>query len=407
MQGSKGASAKKQLLELKKGVVDLISERELLDKLQAGPKKRPLRIKAGFDPTNPDLHLGHLVLLNKLKQFQDLGHKVIFLIGDFTSTIGDPSGRNVTRPNLTKDKIRHNSKTYHEQVFKVLDKNSTEVRHNTEWMDKFSCSDLINLMSEYTVARMIERDDFQNRLSQGIPLSIHELVYPLVQGYDSVVLKSDVEIGGTDQKFNLLVGRDLQKSNNQKPQCVMTLPLLEGTDGKMKMSKSYGNYIALNSSYKEMFGKIMSIPDTLLIKYFELLTDLTTGEIAKLKLDLDNGKNPRDIKVSLGKMLVSKFHSKADALKAEDEFFKVFKEGGLPDNIPEVHVTEQNVWICKLLCDVKLGSSNSDSKRLIQGGGVKLDGNKVSDTDLKLDLKKGEKLLLSVGKRKFVNVVVK
>ena len=393
---------KQQLLELKKGVVDLISEEELLEKIQTSLKtKKPLRIKAGFDPTSSDLHLGHLVLLNKLRQFQLFGHTVIFLIGDFTTTIGDPSGRSTTRPTLSRDKIEENSKTYHDQVFKVLDKNKTEVRYNKEWMDSFTPPDFINLMSGYTVSRMVERDDFKTRLKKGVGLFIHELVYPLIQGYDSVALKSDVEIGGTDQKFNLLVGRDVQKANGQKPQCVMTLPLLEGTDGVRKMSKSFNNYISLKDSPTQMFGKVMSIPDDMILRYFELLTELTTSEVNQLKVDLDSGENPRDVKVMLAETLVSMFYAKSDATNAKDEFFKVFSKKELPSDIPQVDFVQGNVWICKLLFQVGLSSSSSDSRRLIQGGGVKLNEKKINDYNLKLDLKKGDTLLLSVGRRKF------
>ena len=397
-----------QLKELKKGVVDLVSETELLDKIKNSIKtKTPLRIKAGFDPTSSDLHLGHLVLLNKLRQFQSFGHTVIFLIGDFTTTIGDPSGRNTTRPTLSKDKIKENSKTYHDQVFKVLDKKNTEIRYNKEWMGKFTPSDFIKLMSGYTVSRMIERDDFKTRLEKGMGLYIHELVYPLVQGYDSVALKADVELGGTDQKFNLLVGRDLQKANGQQPQCVITLPLLEGTDGVRKMSKSFDNYISLKDSPDQIFGKIMSIPDNLILRYFELLTSLTTSEISELKEELDAGKNPRDVKVALAETIISMFYKKTRATEAREEFFKVFSKNELPSKIPEVKFDHGNVWICKLLFQVGLSSSSSDSRRLIQGGGVKLDEQKVDDHSLKLDLKKGDKFLLSVGKRKFVRVIVK
>lgn len=399
---------KQQLRELKKGVVELVSEEELLGKIQHSIKtKKPLRIKAGFDPTSSDLHLGHLVLLNKLRQFQSFGHTVIFLIGDFTSSIGDPSGRNTTRPTLSGDKIKENSKTYHDQVFKVLDKKKTEVRYNKEWMDKFTPPDFINLMSQYTVSRMIERDDFKTRLEKGVGLYIHELVYPLVQGYDSVALEADVEIGGTDQKFNLLVGRDLQKASGQKPQCVMTLPLLEGTDGVRKMSKSFDNYVSLKDSPNQMFGKIMSIPDSLILRYFELLTDLTTSDISKLNLELDSGINPRDVKVKLAETIISMFYEKSEAIEAQEEFFKVFSKNELPSEIPEVEFDKGNIWICKLLFQIGLSSSSSDSRRLIQGGGVKLDEKKISDYNLKLDLQKGDKLLLSVGKRKFVRIVVK
>jgi tyrosyl-tRNA synthetase len=399
-----------QLAELKKGVVDLVSEGELLSKLKNAYKKKiPLRIKAGFDPTKPDIHLGHTVLINKMRLFQELGHHVIFLIGDFTAMIGDPSGRNQTRPALTEDECAENAKTYARQVFKVLDKEKTEVSYNSSWFKKFTAAQFIQLSSQYTVARMLERDDFSKRFKDQVPISVHEFLYPLVQGYDSVALKSDVELGGTDQKFNLLVGRDIQKSYGVEPQCIMTNPILEGLDGVQKMSKSLNNYIGVDDTPKDMFGKTMRVSDELMIKYYELLTDYTLNDLANLKADLQSGKkHPRDVKVQLAKLFVTRFHSKSDADRAEEEFNRVFAEGGTPDNVPEVVVSAQKeIAIMPLLVQLGLAASNGEAKRAIEGKAVEIRGEKVTDWKLIVELKKGDSFLMRNGKKKYAKVVVK
>lgn len=399
-----------QLRELKKGVVDLISEAELLTKLKESySKKRPLRVKAGFDPSRPDLHLGHTVLINKMRQFQELGHQAIFLIGDFTAMIGDPSGRNQTRPALTEGECVENSKTYARQIFKVLSKEKTEVAYNSHWFKKFTASDFIQLSSHYTVARMLERDDFSKRFKEQVPISIHEFLYPLVQGYDSVELKADVELGGTDQKFNLLVGREIQKSYAIAQQCVLTVPILEGLDGVQKMSKSLNNYIAVEDSPKEMFGKTMRVSDELMFRYYELLTDITVDELAKLKADVSSGRrHPKEAKVALAKLLVTRFHSRADADRAEEEFQRVFASGGLPDHIDTVEWAEEpSVGIMALLVRAGLASSNSEAKRAIEGRSVEINGEKVSDWKTSISLKSGQEILIKCGKKKFIKVNVK
>jgi tyrosyl-tRNA synthetase len=398
-----------QLKELKKGAVELVSDKELLAKLEKSYKeKKPLHIKAGFDPSRPDLHLGHTVLMNKMKQFQDLGHEVIFLIGDFTAMIGDPTGKNETRPALTVEEVRLNAETYARQVFKILDPEKTVVDYNSRWMNKFSAADFIRLSSQYTVARMIERDDFSKRFKEQQSICIHEFLYPLVQGYDSVALKADVELGGTDQKFNLLVGRDLQKSYGVAQQCILTMPILEGLDGVQKMSKSLDNYIGVKDSPRDMFGKTMKLSDELMIRYYELLTDLTTGELDKLKQDLIEGqKHPRDAKVELGHFFVSRFHGKQEADQAIEEFNRMFKEKGLPDDMPEKEMAaEGDVWICHLLKDAGLSGSTSEARRLIQGRAVEWDGEKVEDPQLKVVLKAGQEFVLKAGKKKFVRIKV-
>lgn len=397
-----------QLKELKKGAVDLVSEADLLSKLKNSyEKKVPLKIKFGADPSRPDLHLGHTVVLNKLKQFQDLGHQVIFLIGDFTAMIGDPSGKNEARPMLTQNEVEENAKTYAKQVYKILDPEKTVIRYNSEWMSKFTAEDFIRLAAQYTVARMLERDDFQKRYQNQQPISVHEFLYPLVQGYDSVALKSDVELGGTDQLFNLLVGRELQKGAGQSPQVVLTMPLLEGLDGVQKMSKSANNYIAVEDTPKEMFGKTMRLSDELMLRYYELLTDLTVDELAQLKKDISAGKkHPRDVKVNLAKLFVTRFHGAQAAQQAEEEFNRIFKQGGLPDEMPEHFVAPEVVWICHLLTKIGLSSSNSEARRLIEGGAVEARGEKVSDPQLKLTLKTGEEFIVRAGKKKFAKVKV-
>ncbi len=399
---------KEQLRLLKKGVVDIISEKEILDKLYKSFKEnKPLRIKAGFDPSRPDLHIGHTVLLNKMKQFQDLGHTVIFLIGDFTAAIGDPTGKNETRPALSPEEIVENSKTYAEQVFKILDPEKTEIRYNGEWMNKFTPAEFIKLAAQYTVSRMIERDDFQNRFKEHRPISIHEFLYPLVQGYDSVALKADVELGGTDQRFNLLVGREIQKSYSVDQQCILTVPILEGLDGVKKMSKSYDNYIGVQENPKDMFGKTLRISDELMFKYYELLTDLTIDEISKLKQDMESGKlHPKTIKVNLAKTLVTRFHSKDAADKAEKEFEEIFVNKGLPDEIPEMKVSSGEYGLCNLLVQAELVASNSEARRMIQQNAVEINQMKKTNPQETLQVQSGEELVIKVGKKKFKKVIV-
>jgi tyrosyl-tRNA synthetase len=400
---------KEQLNELKKGTVDIVSEGELLAKLKkSADKNQPLRIKAGFDPSRPDLHLGHTVLLNKMRQFQRLGHHVMFLIGDFTAMIGDPTGRNEARPPLSEEQIQENAKTYARQVYKVLDKEKTEVVYNSAWMKKVTSADFIRLASHYTVARMIERDDFTKRFQAHQSISMHEFLYPLVQGYDSVAMKADVELGGTDQRFNLLVGRDLQKSYGQEQQCIMTVPILEGLDGVQKMSKSLDNYIAVEDSPKEMFGKTMRVSDELMIRYYELLTDISVSDLEKLKDDLKSGKaHPRNVKVDLAKALVARFHSSEAADNAVAEFDRIFVQKGLPDEVPLKEVPPaDNIWICKLMAELGLATSSSEARRLVEQKAVERDGEKITDPQLKFALKSGEEFVLKAGKKKFVRVKV-
>ncbi|MCO5114583.1 MAG: tyrosine--tRNA ligase [Bdellovibrionaceae bacterium] len=399
------ATPKEQLEIYKQGTVDLVSEAELLQKLESSYKeKRPLRIKAGFDPSRPDLHLGHTVLMNKMKQFQDFGHQVIFLIGDFTAMIGDPTGKNQTRPPLTREEVVENSKTYATQVYKILDEAKTEVAFNNDWVGKLEAQDFIKLASQYTVARMLERDDFEKRYKGGQPISVHEFLYPLVQGYDSVALRSDVELGGTDQKFNLLVGRDLQKSYGQTPQCIITVPILEGTDGVNKMSKSLDNYIGVEDSPKDMFGKIMSISDELMFKYWALLTDIKPKELEEKQKHIAEGSlHPKVFKDQLALFLVERFHGKAAADNALQEFQRIFKDGGIPDDIPVIELpANEEIWICKLLHSLGVVSSSSEGRRMIQSSAVEMDGAKITDFQLKVVLKPSVEHLIKVGKKKFV-----
>ena len=397
-----------QLKELKQGIVDLVSEEDLLKRLKKSyEEKKPLRVKAGFDPSRPDIHLGHTVVINKLKQFQDLGHKVIFLIGDFTALIGDPTGKNETRPALTSEEVAESAKTYADQVFKILDKDKTEVAYNNKWMQEFTAQDFIKLTSQYTVARMLERDDFKKRFQSGVSISVHEFLYPLVQGYDSVALKADVELGGTDQLFNLLVGRDLQKTHGQTSQIVMTVPLLEGLDGVQKMSKSLDNYIGVDESPKDIFGKTMKVSDELMVKYYELLTDLNVDQIEDLKKDLASGKlHPRTAKVDLAKLFVARFHSPEAAQAAEEEFNRIFVKKGLPNEIPEFTLGAKQELLCKLIVEAGLLGSNGEARRMIKGGGVEFAGEKVSNSEAKVSLESGQTYLLKVGKKKFMNLVV-
>ena len=415
-------SPKEQLKELKKGVLEIVSQKELLEKLEKSYKEnKPLKVKAGFDPSNPDLHLGHAVLLQKMKVWQDLGHEVIFLIGDFTALIGDPTGRNQTRPLLTKEELKENSKTYEAQVFKILDPKKTITCYNSQWFSKMDLKDLIHLASHYTVARMLERDDFKKRFEQETPISIHEFLYPLVQGYDSVMLKADVELGGSDQTFNLLVGRVIQKHYGQNPQSIMTTPLLEGLDGVKKMSKSYDNYIGLHDVPQEMLGKTMRLSDELMIRYYELLTDKTVDEIEELKKDLASSKlHPRDVKMDLAKFFVTRFHSEKEAKKAEEEFKTIFQKKGLPSDMKVACLEPGELGVCHLLSSLKLASSNSEARRLIQGGAVLvLEGElsskegkcvraqeKILDDKQSLLLKSGHQFTLKVGKKNFIKVNV-
>ncbi|MDP2241900.1 MAG: tyrosine--tRNA ligase [Burkholderiales bacterium] len=397
------ASLDAQLAIIKRGCDELLIETELRDRLKTG---RPQRVKAGFDPTAPDLHLGHTVLINKLRQFQDLGHHVLFLIGDFTGMIGDPTGKNVTRPPLTSVEVAKNALTYTEQVFKILDRDKTEVVFNSSWMDKMSAADTIRLAATHTVARMLERDDFSKRYKGNQPIAIHEFLYPLVQGYDSVALKSDIELGGTDQKFNLLMGRELQKHFGQPPQCILTMPLLEGLDGIGKMSKSLGNYVGINEPPNDMFGKLMSISDTLMWRYIELLSFETLETIRTWRQEVAQGRNPRDIKVAFAQEIVTRFHSKAAALAALADFEARFRQGEVPENIPEVSLSPDGdgLAIAQVLKQAGLTASTSEALRMIEQGGVKLDGVKLGDRTLVLG--KGGPFVLQVGKRKFARVTI-
>ena len=387
---------------IKRGVDELIVESELRKKLETG---RKLRIKFGLDPTAPDLHLGHTVVMNKMRQMQDLGHQVIFLIGDFTSAIGDPSGRNATRPPLTKEQIDINAKTYFAQASLVLDADKTEIRYNSEWCDPLGARGMIQLASRWTVARMLERDDFTKRYEGGVPISVHEFLYPLMQGYDSVALKSDLELGGTDQKFNLLVGRELQKQYGQEPQCILTMPLLEGLDGVEKMSKSKGNYIGITDAANDMFGKLMSVSDDLMWKYIPMLSFQSPEVIAGWKRQVETGRNPRDIKVTFAQEIVTRFHSKADAEHALTDF-ELRSRGGIPDEIEEITLTVmgENLSIGQLLKQAGLMPSTGEANRMIEQGGVKLDGEKVSDKTLVIA--KGVTVVAQVGKRRFARVTL-
>ncbi len=386
---------------IRRGSAEILVEEELIERLKRG---KTLRVKAGFDPTAPDLHLGHSVLINKLKNFQDLGHTVLFLIGDFTGLIGDPTGKNLTRQVLTREVLMENAETYAQQVFKILDKDKTQVLFNSSWMDEMGSRGLIALAGKYTVARMLERDDFQQRYRSGQSISIHEFLYPLVQGYDSVAMKADIECGGTDQKFNLLVGRELQKHYGQTPQIVITVPLLEGLDGVQKMSKSLGNYIGIQEPAAQIFGKIMSISDELMWRYYELLSFKTTAQIEALKEAVDQGKNPRDVKVDLAKELVARFHSQAAAHEAEQAFIAQFQQHQVPDNLPvqTLSAPAAGLPIAQLLKRTGLVSSTSDALRLLEQGGIKIDGARVEDKAL--IFRPGEEHVVQVGKHRFAYI---
>lgn len=388
------------LAELKRGVDEILSEADLIEKLK---ENRPLRVKLGADPTAPDIHLGHTVVLNKLRQFQQFGHEVIFLIGDFTGMVGDPSGKNTTRPPLSRDDVLRNAETYKQQIYKILNPQKTRIVFNSSWLGELGTEGMIRLTSNYTVARMLERDDFKKRFSNNQPIAIHEFIYPLLQGYDSVALDADIELGGTDQKFNLLVGRELQKSAGQKPQVAITLPLLVGLDGEKKMSKSLGNYIGVAESPTEMFGKVMSISDELMWDWYDLLSFRPLTEIAQLKQEVENGRNPRDIKVLLAKEIIARFHSEADAEAAEQEFINRFQKGAMPEDMPEL-TFEGEMGLANLLKEAGLVASTSEANRMVQQGGVKIDGEKVEDAKLVI---KASTAVYQVGKRKFARVTVK
>ena len=399
-------AVQKALEVVKRGCDELLVETEFLQKLaHSDASGVPLRIKLGLDPTAPDIHLGHTVVLNKLRQLQDLGHTVIFLIGDFTAMIGDPSGRNATRPPLLPEQIKQNAQTYYEQASKVLNPEKTEVRYNSEWCDPLGARGIIQLASRYTVARMMEREDFTQCFKKGIPISVHEFLYPLMQGYDSVALQSDLELGGTDQKFNLLVGRELQKEYGQAPQCILTMPLLEGTDGVDKMSKSKGNYIGIDETSTQMFGKIMSISDSLMWKYYELLSFQPMNKIQALRAEIDSGRNPRDAKVQLAQEIVARFHSQAAAEQALADFEARFRDGAVPDDMPEVQVVSNGtaLGLVKILREAGLVSSGAEAQRNIEQGGVKIDGQRVDDKALALA---PGQYVVQVGKRKFARVTV-
>jgi tyrosyl-tRNA synthetase len=395
-----------QLAIIKRGAVEILVEKELQEKLEKSSSTGvPLKIKAGFDPTAPDLHLGHTVLLHKMRQFQQLGHEIFFLIGDFTGMIGDPTGKSETRKPLTREDVLKNAETYKEQVFKILDPEKTKVVFNSEWLAALNASDMIALASKYTMARMMEREDFSNRFANQLPISIHEFLYPLIQGYDSVALKADVELGGTDQKFNLLVGRELQREWGQVPQTVITMPLLEGLDGVNKMSKSLGNYIGINEPADEIFGKIMSVSDDLMIRYYELLSDMPLNELESLRSRVKNGSiHPMEAKKQLGREMVARYHGATAAAQAEENFVRRFRDNQTPDDMPEIVLAadEGKMLLCKVLAQSDLVKSNSEGRRAVQQGGVKVNGEKVSDENLEIACS-GE-YIIQVGKRRFAKV---
>jgi tyrosyl-tRNA synthetase len=388
---------------IRRGAEEILIEEELIEKLKSG---KPLRVKAGFDPTAPDLHLGHTVLLNKMRQLQELGHEIQFLIGDFTGMIGDPSGKNETRPPLTREQVEQNALTYQQQVFKVLDPQKTKIMFNSEWMNKLSPADLIKLAATHTVARMLERDDFHKRYTAGQPIAIHEFLYPLLQGYDSVAMRSDIELGGTDQKFNLLMGRELQKHFGQKPQIVIMLPLLPGLDGVKKMSKSLGNYIGINESAEQIFGKVMSISDETMWLWYELISFKTLEEIKALRDKAEQGMNPRDIKFMLAEEIAARFHSQEAGRLAKEHFISQFQKGQMPEDMPEVEISlpEDGIMMAHLLKAAGLVESTSEGARMVQQGAVKLDGEKVLDKNLLFKDKKS--IILQVGKRRFAKVTI-
>ncbi|AIW19847.1 MULTISPECIES: tyrosine--tRNA ligase [Vibrio] len=394
------ASIEAALAEIKRGVEELIPEEELIEKLK---ENRPLRIKLGADPTAPDIHLGHTVIFNKLRLFQELGHEVTFLIGDFTAMVGDPTGKNSTRPPLSREDVLRNAETYKEQVFKILDPAKTKIQFNSEWLSELGAEGMIRLAANQTVARMLERDDFKKRYAGGQPIAIHEFMYPLLQGWDSVAMETDVELGGTDQKFNLLMGRELQKANGQKPQAVLMMPLLVGLDGEKKMSKSANNYIGISEAPSEMFGKIMSISDDLMWSYYELLSFRPLEEIEQFKASIAEGKNPRDIKVLLAKEIIARFHSEADADAAEQEFVNRFAKNQIPDEMPEFEF-DAGLPVSNLLKEAGLCASTSEAMRMVKQGAAKIDSEKVADSKF---APQAGKYVFQVGKRKFARITIK
>lgn len=395
--------ARQQMEIIERGVVEILPREELLNKLEKSIQDgQPLRVKLGLDPTAPDIHLGHTVVLNKLRQFQDLGHEIHLIIGDFTGRIGDPTGKSETRKQLSEDEIMINARTYQEQIYKVLEQDKTIMHFNSEWLGQLNMIDVIKLASKYTVARMMERDDFAKRYKEGLPIGVHELMYPLMQGYDSVALRADVEMGGTDQKFNLLVGRHLMKEHGQAPQVALMMPILEGTDGVQKMSKSLGNYIGVNDEPYEMFGKTMSISDTLICRYFELLTRVPMTDIKQMHQQMESGElNPRDAKMRLAMELISTFHSSAEATQAMERFKIVYTQRDIPDDIPELLVSEHQVWLPRFLSENGLVESTSEVRRLLKQGAVKVDGDKHEAEDLTLETG----MVIQIGKRKFIKIV--
>ncbi len=403
---------KEELRIIKRGTEEIISEEELIKKIEKSRKeRRPLRVKQGFDPNAPDLHLGHTVGLRKMKQFQDLGHDIYFLIGDFTGMIGDPSGKSVTRKQLTEEEVKKNAETYKKQVFKILNPERTKVVFNSHWLGKLSFSEVLKICSKYTVARMLERDDFSTRYKKGKPIGIHEFMYPLMQGYDSVAIQADIELGGTDQKFNLLVGRDIQREYNQEPQVIITLPLLEGTDGVEKMSKSLNNYIGINEPPKEMYGKSMSVPDNLMIRYIELVTDVSLDEINKIKRGLENNNlHPRDVKKRLAREIVKLYHGQSAAIIAEEEFEKVFKNKLYPEEIKKLEIKKDVLkdgkrGIVNLVKDSGILGSTGEAIRMVRQGGVRVNGKKISDPHIDLTVKDG--MIIKIGRLNFVKLVIK
>jgi tyrosyl-tRNA synthetase len=403
---------KEELRIIKRGTEEIISEEELIKKIEKSRKeKRPLRVKQGFDPNAPDIHLGHTVGLRKMRQFQDLGHDIYFLIGDFTGMIGDPSGKTATRKQLTEEEVNKNAETYKKQVFKILKPEKTKVVFNSHWLGKLSFSEVLKMCSKYTVARMLERDDFSNRYKEGKPIGIHEFMYPLMQGYDSVAIQADIELGGTDQKFNLLVGRDIQREYNQEPQVIITLPLLEGTDGVEKMSKSLNNYIGINESPQEMYGKVMSVPDNLMVRYFELVTDVSLDEINKIKIGLEsNDLHPRDMKKRLAREIVKLYHGQSAAIIAEEEFEKVFKNKLYPEKIKELEIKKDVLkdgkrGIVNLVKDSGILGSTGEAIRMVRQGGVRVNGEKISDPHIDLTVKDG--MIIKIGRLNFLKLVIK
>ncbi|HHF52545.1 MAG TPA: tyrosine--tRNA ligase [Candidatus Aminicenantes bacterium] len=398
--------AEKQFDYLKKGSTEIIQENELKERLENSLKNnKPLRVKAGFDPTAPDIHLGHTVLLRKMKHFQDLGHEVIFLIGDFTGLIGDPSGQSKTRPPMTREQINKNAETYKQQVFKILDPDKTIIEFNSKWLGKLTSFDIIHLMAKYTVARILERDDFSERLKKNKPICTHEILYPIMQAYDSVALKADVELGGTDQKFNLLVGRDIQREYNQKPQIVLTMPLLEGIDGIEKMSKSLDNYVGITEPPEKIYGKIMSISDTLMYRYYELLTDISMSKIREYKEKAKKEEiNPRDIKSELARLIVKDFWGREKSEKAALEFDRVFKQNKAPSDIDKIEIKSEKMLLLDFLADNNIFPSRGEAKRIIRQGGLYLDGRRIKDIGFMIDLAKKDKIILKIGKKRFYNI---